>query len=140
MENTPQDFSFTFDTPSFEAHNHYEKTNVLSKKELAAFNAEINKPQNFKSKLNPFTKEMVVSLNLTGSKRYQFIINSRSTAEAKISAILGKNYVNISSWDTYPNVIKNVPITDLILHPQESIKNKLKVLFIKLIRKVLFIK
>lgn len=136
----PIDFSFSFDAPVVDSSVHYEKTNILSKRELEAFNSTMNTESKHASKVNPFAIEMVVSLNLTGSKRYQFIINSESTKTAKISAILGKNYVNISSWDTYPNVIKNVPISDLVLHPKESIKNKLKVLFIKLIRKVLFIK
>jgi len=135
-----EEFTMSFDVPTTTKDKHYEFANVLSKPEQAAYNEAINSTKLSSEVYNPFKNEVMVTLKSANSKRYSYIVQLKDESVAKVSAVLGKNYVNISYWDTFPNVIKNVPVSDLVIYSKQSFKVKLRYYFVKLIRKILFIK
>lgn len=123
-----------FDTPSPKNGKHHEKTNELSTLEFEEYNREVY--EKYDENFNPFNLEYEVILDITASKRYENAINLKEDTIAKVSLILNKNYVNIAYWDSYPNVIKNVPVTHLTLYKKSPIKHKLRVFITKLFRKI----
>ena len=125
------DFSIDFDTPTVkEGAVHYEKTNDLTLLEIE----ELDKDYSTKKFLNPFGKEYRVILDKTKADRYSLAIGLHDTSVAKVSAILSGNYVNIAYWDTYPNVIKNVPISHITLYENSTKMHKIKFKLIKALR------
>lgn len=85
--------------------------------------------------LNPFRMEDKVILKLGDHKRFDLIEGITPSMVGNISELLGNNMVNISYWDTKPSVIKNVPVTSVFLSKNNHIKVKIRVFFIKLLRK-----
>lgn len=129
-----------FDSPDMGSRKHYENTNNLSVEESEAYKLSSEKFTKTDIYLNPFKKEYQVILANVMSSRYRFAINLKEGSVAKVSAILNRDYVNIAYWDTFPNVIKNVPISHLSLFIGSPIKHKIKVFLTKLVRKILRIK
>lgn len=96
--------------------------------------------------LNPYRLEDKVILHINHHDRFELIDSDfigikdkvfNETLVASVSEILGNNMVNISYWDTKPSVIKNVPVYSIRLAPeQNSLKTKIRVFFINLLRKI----
>lgn len=85
--------------------------------------------------LNPFRMEDKVLLRIQDHKRFNLIEGITPNMVGSISEVLGNNMVNIAYWDTKPSVIKNVPVQSVFIAKNNSLKVKLRVLFIKLLRK-----
>lgn len=129
-----------FDSPDMGSRKHYENTNNLSVEESETYKLSSTKFTNTDINLNPFKKEYQVILSKESSPRYKYALNLKDDSVAKVSSILNRDYVNIAYWDTYPNVIKNVPVSHLSLFIGSPIKHKIKVFLTRLVRMIFRIK
>lgn len=137
-------FSIDVDIPIKEDGKHYSKANKLSKEENKAFLLVNDNPKRLENYLNPFKKEDKVVLVGDIPERLQYAIKNPQNAlitsyTANVSAILNRDYVNINYWDVYPNVIKNIHISNLKLVSNNSMLAKVRNFTIKILRKILFI-
>lgn len=99
--------------------------------------SEIERYKKDYNPLNPFTTESKVTLNVKDHERYSLVIGLTSEMEGSISELLGNNMVNIAYWDTRPSVIKNVPISSVTLTKNNHWKNRIRHIFINLLRKII---
>lgn len=133
------DFTIDFDVPETKSvGSHFENVNKLSEEETQEI--ELDKETKFDNILNPYGLEYRVVLDKETSERFTYAVGLHSSSVAKVSKILSKNYVNISYWEVFPNVFKNVHISQLSLYERSPIKHKIKHFFSKLIRKLFFVK
>ncbi len=98
--------------------------------------SEIERYKKGYNPLNPFKIEDKVTLNVSKHERYALVEGLTSIMEGSICEVLGNNTVNIAYWDTDPSVIKNVPVSHVEISKKANLLNRLRNLFIRLIRKV----
>ena len=99
--------------------------------------ADIERYKKGYNPLNPFKVEDKVILNKASHPRYNLIEGLSDNMVGSVSDILGNNMINIAYWDTQPSVIKNVSVHSVTLSKTSTLLNKLRNLFIRLVRSVI---